>query len=102
HGPQLDEVRARRVVTDGKEEIQRAGQVVDLRERRMLEVDHGKGCASLLREMDQGVWLDLLNQFGDGPSIAKVHLPPPDRPAGQSLPQTDPLWHRADRGQALR
>jgi hypothetical protein len=102
HGAQLDEMRVWRVIAEGKEEIQRAHKVVGLRERRVLEVDHGKGCASLLREMDQGVRLDLLNQFGDGASIAKVHLSPPDRPAGQSVPEADPFRHRADRGQALR
>src|SRR5438132_6563978 len=38
HGAQLDEVGARRVITEGKEEVERADQIVDLRQRRVLEV----------------------------------------------------------------
>ena len=70
HGAQLDEVRLRCVIAQGKEQVEGADHIVDLGHGGVGEVDHGERCAPLFREMDQGVGLGLLHQLGDGASIA--------------------------------
>jgi len=41
--------------------------------------------------MDERIRLDVPHQFGDGTSIAKVQQSPKDRPAGQPVPEANPL-----------
>src|SRR4029077_3181908 len=49
----------------------------------------------------EGIGLDVAHQLADLPWIAKIHQSPSDGPAGQSLPEADPLRHGFDRDQAL-
>src|SRR6202022_3099261 len=48
HGAQLDEVGPRRVIAEAEEEVERPEQIIDLRERGVLELEHREGRTSLL------------------------------------------------------
>src|SRR2546423_7691369 len=68
----------------------------------MGQVDHRKRRASLFSEMDQRVGLDVADQGAHRIGVTHIHPAPGDGPAGQTLPEADPLRHALDRDQALR
>ncbi len=65
HGTQLDQVAVGLDLAQGEEQVERADDVVDLGEGRMLAVDHGVRRRTLLGEVDDGFWLEVANVRGD-------------------------------------
>jgi len=60
HGAQLDEVTLGHDFPNREEQIQRPHDVVDLRENRVLAIDHRVRRGALLGEVDDGVRLHPL------------------------------------------
>ena len=58
HGAELDQVAIGLKLAQCEEQIQRAHDVVHLREHRMFAVDHGIGSGALFGEMDDGFRLE--------------------------------------------
>jgi hypothetical protein len=91
HGAQLHQVAVRIDLAQRKQQVQRADDVVDLGEGRVLAVDHRVGRGALLGEVYDGFRPEITDVRGDKVVVAHVAFEDLDGLAGKLPPEFNAL-----------
>src|SRR5260370_39527546 len=102
HGSKLDQVAIRLEFTQGKQKVERAHHVVDLRENRMFAVNHGIRRRSLFRKMDRRLRSALFDDGRKKIVVGYVASKTVNGVPGEFMPGFDSFRERTNRGQCLR
>ena len=86
----------RRVLVDREQEVERAGDVVELGHHRMLAVDHRERRGALLGEMHHGLRLGGRDEVGESLGIGEVDEAPLDVAVTVLTPAFHTAFHRRD------
>ena len=88
-------------LAQGKEQVQRADNVVHLRADCVLAVDHRIGRGALFSEVNHRLRLEFLDRGGKKVIIGNIADKQLHRLAGELLPCPQPFGKGANRGQSL-
>ena len=101
HRPQLDQVRLRREVLHGEQDVQRPHDVVDLGDHGVAARQHRERRGPVLGVVHDRLGLEALEHVLDELPVCDVADERPDRPLAQAGPQVHPVLEGEDRDQGV-